>query len=41
MQLHNVDSSMMNAIGYDEASQTLVIVFNSGRVVSEKWPRLP
>lgn len=31
MQLHDVDSSMMNAIGYDEASQTLVIVFNSGK----------
>ena len=31
MQLHDVDSSMMNAIGYDEASKTLIIVFNSGK----------
>lgn len=31
MQLHDVDSSMMNAVGYDESSKTLMIVFNSGK----------
>lgn len=31
MQLHDVESSMMKAIGYDESSKTLVIVFKSGK----------
>ncbi len=31
MKLHDVESSMMNTIGYDEATKTLLIVFNSGK----------
>ncbi len=31
MQMHPVESSMMKAIGYDEATQTLEILFNSGK----------
>ncbi|CAM3843811.1 KTSC domain-containing protein [Deinococcus frigens] len=29
--LHPVDSSMMSHIGYDPASKTLTILFNSGK----------
>lgn len=31
MNMHPVDSSMMQAIGYDEATRTLHILFNSGK----------
>lgn len=30
MEMHNVDSSNVAAIGYDEASQTLQVEFNNG-----------
>ncbi len=32
MQLTTVESSMIHAVGYDEKTQTLEVVFNSGRV---------
>ena len=31
MELQLVESSMIQAVGYDEPSQTLVVIFNSGR----------
>lgn len=31
MQLHPVESSMIQAAGYDEATETLEVVFNSGK----------
>lgn len=31
MKMHPVDSSMINAIGYDQASRTLFITFGSGK----------
>ena len=32
MKLTQVDSSMIDAVGYDERSRTMEVVFNSGRV---------
>lgn len=32
MQLTTVESSMIHAVGYDEASSELEVVFNSGQV---------
>ena len=32
MQLQTVDSSMVHALGYDPATQTLEVVFNSGKI---------
>ena len=32
MQLTTVDSTMLYAVGYDEASQTLDVVFNTGGI---------
>jgi hypothetical protein len=32
MQLIQVESSMISAVGYDEESQTLEVVFNTGGV---------
>lgn len=31
MELHSVDSSMIQAFGYDAAAKTLLIIFNSGK----------
>jgi hypothetical protein len=31
MQLTTVDSSMIHAVGYDAATRTLEVVFNSGK----------
>jgi hypothetical protein len=31
MELVTVESSMINAVGYDAAAQELVVVFNSGK----------
>ncbi|HEY9300250.1 MAG TPA: KTSC domain-containing protein [Phormidium sp.] len=31
MQLHPIESSLIQAAGYDEASETLEVVFNSGK----------
>ncbi len=31
MQLTTVDSSMIHAVGYDEKTRTLEVVFNSGK----------
>jgi len=31
MQLTTVESSMIHAVGYDEKTQTLEVVFNSGK----------
>lgn len=31
MKMHPVESSMIGAIGYDEATRTLHILFNSGK----------
>lgn len=32
MKRQTVDSSMIHAIGYEEGSQTLEVVFNSGKI---------
>jgi hypothetical protein len=32
MQLKTVESSMIHAVGYDEESETLEVVFNSGKI---------
>lgn len=32
MQLQTVESSMIQVVGYDESTQTLEVVFNSGKV---------
>ena len=32
MKLITVESSMIHAVGYDEKTQTLEVVFNSGRI---------
>ncbi len=29
MELHSVESSMIQAFGYDEAKETLLVIFNS------------
>lgn len=31
MELHTVDSSMIQAFGYEADSQTLLVIFNSGK----------
>ena len=31
MQLHPLESSLIQAAGYDEATETLEVVFNSGK----------
>jgi hypothetical protein len=31
MELKTVDSSMIHAVGYDEADRTMEVVFNSGK----------
>lgn len=31
MEMHFVDSSMIQAFGYDEDSQMLMVIFNSGK----------
>jgi hypothetical protein len=31
MELHSVESSMIQAFGYDAATQTLLVIFNSGK----------
>ena len=31
MELHIVDSSMIQAFGYDENHQSLLVIFNSGK----------
>jgi hypothetical protein len=31
MELHSVDSSMIQAFGYDPERQTLLVIFNSGK----------
>ena len=37
MQYHQVDSSMMSLIGYDEKTQTLHILFNSSGQMYEYY----
>ena len=32
MQLQTVDSSMVHAVGYDAATETLEVIFNSGKI---------
>jgi hypothetical protein len=34
MELQSVESSMISAVGYDQESQTLHVVFNSGTLYS-------
>lgn len=31
MELHSVESSMIQAFGYDAEAQTLLVIFNSGK----------
>lgn len=31
MELHSVESSMIQAVGYEEDNQTLLVIFNSGK----------
>jgi hypothetical protein len=39
MELQQVESSMVQAVGYDEGSQTLEVVFNNGKTY--KYSQVP